>query len=42
MTTDDVLLLCRRNAALETMIRAFVDEEKAKCLDGEKKGVKRR
>ena len=42
VTTDDVLLLCRRNAALETMIRAFVDVERAQCLDKEKKGVKRR
>lgn len=38
ITTDDVLLVCRRNEALQGIIRDFVDKEKA---DAEGKKTRR-
>jgi hypothetical protein len=39
ISTDDVLLLCRRNSDMHQLMKDFVDEEKAKSAGG--KGEKR-
>lgn len=42
MTTDDVMLLARKNPDLHQIIQEFVDERKAKAAAGGNKGTKGR
>jgi len=40
VTTDDVLLITRRNEALHGIIKDFVDREKVKSEKGKTKAIK--